>query len=75
MTAEDFIPGKLYMVKKEFAVWNQNTKIKPNEVFLIIEAEFGDNIMGMEILLSDGTIGKVLANLALFQDAIEKVES
>jgi hypothetical protein len=75
MVAEDFIPGKLYMAKKEFAVWNQNIMIKPNEVFVIIEAGFGDNIMSMEILLPNGTVGKVLANLDFLQDMIGRVES
>ena len=72
---KDFAIGKLYKANKQLAVWNIDVKVKPDEVFAVVDFATDGLTASMEILLSDGVLGKVLASLEFLKDTVERVET
>ena len=72
---KDFAIGKLYKANKQLAVWNIDVKVKPDEVFAVVDFATDGLTASMEILLSDGVLGKVLASLEFLKDTVERVEA
>ena len=65
MSNKEYTVGKLYRPKGlELFAWNLSKKIHRHDVFALLKhshSKDGFNVLELEVLLSDGSLGKILA--------------